>query len=236
MMGVNGHEHERELGSELARAVPLFTELAGDLLARLASISTRRAVDAGERLYDIGDRLDCLYAVRSGQVVLGTRTAGDELVAVEVFRPGDVFALAAVLLARPSLMTAQALEKTELVCIPADSLRALIRAEPSMAVAMLVSMSTSYRSLVRQVADLKTRSVAQRLGCFLLSLADEQGGVEFALPFEKQLLASRLGTTPESLSRAFAVLRTCRVTTLGRKVAIGNLEALARFARPDEVS
>jgi CRP/FNR family transcriptional activator FtrB len=142
----------------------------------------------------------------------------------------------AVLLERPSLLGARTLEPSELVCIAAQGLRALIHAEPSFATAMLVSMATAYRGLVRQITDLKSRSVAQRLGCYLLALADEQAATEIVLPFEKRFLASRLGTTPESLSRAFNVLRTCGVSTLGRKVALADIRDLTRFARPDEVA
>jgi CRP/FNR family transcriptional activator FtrB len=103
-----------------------------------------------------------------------------------------------------------------------------------MAMTMLVSIMNAYRSLVRQITYLKSRSVAQRLGCYLLVLADEQGGSEIILPFEKRLLASRLGSTPESLSRAFSVLRSCGVSTAGRKVSLANVPALAAYARPDQ--
>jgi CRP-like cAMP-binding protein len=46
------------------------------------------------------------------------------------------------------------------------------------------------------------------------------------LPVEKALLATRLGTTPENLSRAFANLRSAGVTTSGGTVTIVDMVRL----------
>jgi CRP/FNR family transcriptional activator FtrB len=88
--------------------------------------------------------------------------------------------------------------------------------------------------IVRQVKDLKLRSSTQRLGCYLLALAREQNVEgEFRLPYDKRLLAGRLGMTPENLSRAFASLREYGVETHGSRVALHNPAALEAFAAPD---
>jgi CRP/FNR family transcriptional activator FtrB len=213
----------------------LFSTLEPSLLARIAAISTSIRATLGDRLFDMGEHPACLYIVQSGQVALGRPGVDGEFVAVEVLRAGEFFGTPAVLIERPSVMAAQVLEDSEIIGVAAQGLRELLRAEPAVAAAMLASLANSYRALVRQVVDLKSRSVAQRLGCYLLLLAHEQGTRDVLLPFEKRLLASRLGTTPESLSRAFGVLRTCGVATLGRKVALGNVPVLTQFARPDEV-
>jgi len=46
------------------------------------------------------------------------------------------------------------------------------------------------------------------------------------LPVEKALLATRLGTTPENLSRAFANLRPAGVRTSGGTVTITDMAQL----------
>jgi len=176
--------------------IPLFSSLEPALLARIAAISTSLSASMGDRLFEMGEHPACLYIVRSGQVALGRPGVDGEFVAVEVLRAGDFFGTPAVLLERPSVMAAQVLDDSEIICVAAQGLRELLRSEPAVASAMLVSLATSYRALVRQVVDLKSRSVAQRLGCYLLSLAHDQGTNDVVLPFEKRLLASRLGTTP----------------------------------------
>src|SRR5581483_6477545 len=103
-------------------------------------------------------------------------------------------------------------------------------------VAMIVSLSRHYRMMVRQVKDLKLRTTAQRLGAFLVGLAREQPDPRrLILPYDKQLLAGRLGTTPENLSRAFATLRAHGVRTSGARVRLEDVDRLAAFADPDEI-
>jgi CRP/FNR family transcriptional activator FtrB len=204
------------------RDIPLFTRLESPLLDQVAAISELRRYRADQTLFKAGAVPECLYVLRSGQVALESHGPLGDFVAVEVLRPPAHFNLQSVLLEMESLVAATAVDDSDLVCVDSTALRDLARRESAIAFGMLNSLSRRYQDLVRHVVDLKSRSVAKRLGCFLLSMAHEQGSDRLALPFEKRLLASRLGTTPESLSRAFAVLRTCGVATLGRNVTLGD--------------
>jgi CRP/FNR family transcriptional activator FtrB len=53
------------------------------------------------------------------------------------------------------------------------------------------------------------------------------------LPFEKRLLASLLGMTPENLSRSFAALAAHGVMTQRRAIVIKDREKLQRLANED---
>ncbi|WP_223252211.1 helix-turn-helix domain-containing protein [Paracoccus mutanolyticus] len=64
------------------------------------------------------------------------------------------------------------------------------------------------QSLGEQIKQLKVRSAAQRVAEFLLDLCPPDAeGATVALPYDKTLIAGRLGMKPESLSRAFLKLR-----------------------------
>ncbi len=54
-----------------------------------------------------------------------------------------------------------------------------------------------------------TMNVAQRVGCFIqrLCVMHDLDPDRFTLPYSKALIASRLGISPETLSRAFVTLR-----------------------------
>ena len=54
------------------------------------------------------------------------------------------------------------------------------------------------------------------------------------LPYEKALIAARLGMKPESFSRAMARLRGLGVYVEGEQVAISDVERLAAYARKRE--
>ena len=59
-----------------------------------------------------------------------------------------------------------------------------------------------------EIEQLKARTGAQRLAEFLLELCPvESGSCAVRLPYDKALIAGRLGMKPESLSRGFSRLR-----------------------------
>ena len=53
------------------------------------------------------------------------------------------------------------------------------------------------------------------------------------MTFDKRTLASRLGMTPENLSRNFALLEKFGVKSSGRDIVIEDTPALKRFAKPN---
>jgi CRP/FNR family transcriptional activator FtrB len=73
----------------------------------------------------------------------------------------------------------------------------------------------------------------ERLANWLLA-QDQQAGAtgRFVLPFEKKVLASRLGMAPEVLSRTFASLVPYAVKVRGADVEIGDVSALRGLAKP----
>jgi CRP/FNR family transcriptional activator FtrB len=219
---------------QLLGDVPAFAALPDGVLERLAVDAREHAVPAGGTIYLHGNRPQHLHVLLEGQVGLFGIGADGESTVVEVLRAVDEFTLAAVLTDSPYLTSARALTPVRLYLIEAERLRDIVRSEPELAVVMITSLSRHYRMLVQQVKDLKLHSTAQRLGCFLLGLAREQRDPKkLKLPYDKQLLAARLGTTPENLSRAFATLRAHGVRTTGSLVSLDDLGGLTEFSQPD---
>jgi CRP/FNR family transcriptional activator FtrB len=219
---------------EVLGEVPAFAALPDAVLRRLARQAEERVLPAGAMLFEQGAMPTHLHVLLDGQVGLLGVGADGQTTVVEVLRPIDEFILAAVLTDAPYLMSARTLGPARVYLIDAGALRRLVEAEPQLAVAMIESLSRHFRMLVRQVKDLKLRSTAQRLGCYLLERAREQGDPgRLRLPYDKQLLAARLGTTPENLSRAFATLRQHGVRTSGATVRLDQAARLAAFAQPD---
>lgn len=153
---------------------------------------------------------------------------------VEVVEPVDSFILAAVVTDSPLLMTARTYQHSRLLLLPAQELRAEIVRTPEVALMLLGALSGQYRAMVRQIKNLKLRTAAERVGCFLLTLArDQDKGGPITLPYSKRVLAQRLGMTPENLSRAFAQLRDRGVRVERAGVTIDDPETLARSCQPD---
>jgi CRP-like cAMP-binding protein len=99
---------------------------------------------------------------------------------------------------------------------------------------MIASTSQHLHHLVQQVEQLKAQSGVQRVAEFLASLCPiDHGSSMIALPYDKVLIAARLGLKPESLSRAFAKLRTVGVEVRASHVAIRDVARLRQLAADD---
>lgn len=218
------------------RSVGLFEGLPQTALARLQSITRVVTANEDEVLCRQGTMPEFLYILLEGQVALSSTATDGTAAVVEVIRPGGHFVLASLLAELPHLMSAYSVGRSRLLAIDSVGLMQLVEEDPLLSVTLLRSVSREFRNMVRQVRDLKLRTAAQRLGCYLLALVSdpEAAKSDFRLPFEKGLLAARLGCRQENLSRAFATLRDYGVETHGARVILHNIPKLKAFAVPDD--
>ncbi len=218
------------------RRTPLLRGLDETVLGKLAAISRLADYNEGVEICRQDQMADQLFIVITGQLAGFTTAASGLTAVVEVIQAGGTLGLATVLARLPWLMGVRTVENSRLLSIDAEGLLALVEQEPSLVTALLRAEANEFRALVRQVCDLKLRTTAQRLGCYLLSLSAEPHGNTTAmrLPFDKRLLAARLGCRQENLSRAFAALRDFGVETHGARVILHDIAGLKAYAEPDE--
>ncbi|HSU07007.1 MAG TPA: cyclic nucleotide-binding domain-containing protein [Acetobacteraceae bacterium] len=222
-------------GIAALQQIPVFAGLNDALLERINALSEVVTAAHGDRICQQGAVPDILYYLLEGQVALSTTAPDGSTAVVEVLQPGQDFVLASVMSLLPYLQSAHVVQRARLVAIKAEPLRVIIEREPELTLALLRSMSTDFRNLVRQIRDLKVRTTAQRLGAYLLALVPDPTSptADFRLPFEKGLLAARLGCRQENLSRAFAALRELGVETHGARVTLREIPRLTAYAMPD---
>ncbi len=223
---------------DLIETVPLFERLNMPLRTQIEAISELVTAEEGEVLSVQGALPEYLHILLEGQVALTSTAADGTTAVVEVVHPVGHFVLASVLAELPYLMTARAVTRSRLLAIDASALLGLVRRDPALANTLLRSVSREFRTMVRQVRDLKLRTAAQRLGCYLLARVKdgEATHADFRLPFDKGLLAARLGCRQENLSRAFAALRAYGVETHGSRVILHDIPRLKALAVPDDLS
>jgi CRP/FNR family transcriptional activator FtrB len=218
------------------RATPLLRAVSPQVMDRLVTISEIVNVAEDTELYRQGEAAGALYIVLDGQLAGFSTAANGTTAVVEVIRTGETLGLATLLARLPRLMGVRTVTSSRLLAIDADGLLELVEHEPSLVTALLRAEANEFHALVRQVCDLKLRTTAQRLGCYLLSLSTERQGNATAmrLPFDKRLLAARLGCRQENLSRAFAALRGFGVETHGARVILHDIAKLRAYSEPDE--
>jgi CRP/FNR family transcriptional regulator, transcriptional activator FtrB len=227
-----------ELAVNLIEAVPLFERLEESLREQIDTISEVVTADADAVLSRQNAMPEFLHVLLEGQVALTSTAADGTTALVEVIHPVGHFVLASILADAPNMMTARTVKPSRLLAIDATGLRRLVENEPSLANTLLRSVSREFRTMVRQVRDLKLHTAAQRLGYYLLTRVNggESVRADFRLPFDKGLLAARLGCRQENLSRAFAALRAYGVETHGSHVILHDIPRLKVLAVPDELT
>jgi CRP/FNR family transcriptional activator FtrB len=232
---LSGHANDADIIQAL-RETPLLRDLPNTVMTRLAGISKIVDAPAESEICRQGDAADELIIVLNGQLAGFSTAANGTTAVVEVICSGETLGLATLLARLPRLLGVRTVTPSRFLSIEAEGLLALVEQEPSLVTALLRAEANEFHALVRQVCDLKLRTTAQRLGCYLLALSTEQKANTTAmrLPFDKRLLAARLGCRQENLSRAFAALRDVGVETHGARVILHDIAKLKAYAEPDE--
>lgn len=214
---------------------PLFGVLSetdiGGLLPHVHELRYPR----GQVLFQRGDVCDGVHLLITGMVKLSvTAPQGNEKI-VELIRPGQSFGEAVMFLDRSYPVMAQALEDSFLLMVEKRAIVGAIEADPRFARSMLAGLSTRLHGLIRDVESYSMQNAVQRVIAFLLQcVADEDTqGYCVVLPVNKNLIASRLNLTPETLSRTLHQLVTQQLISVnGREIEILDSERLSQLLQP----
>lgn len=221
----------REEIEEMSR-LPLFGDIGATHAEALLRVSFLQRFPAHVELAREGEPADFLHVVVDGQVEIFAAYR-DRETTVSILGPGHSFIVAAVILDRIYLKSARTLSSARVLLIPADAVRRFFAIDGAFARALAQELACAYRSLVKELKNQKLRSGLERLANWLLAHDSETGAKgHFTLPFEKKVLAARLGMAPEVLSRSFASLVPYKVAVRGATIEIRDVEALRKLAKP----
>lgn len=212
------------------RQVSLFSELADEDIASIARHSRERSVARGEMLFQRGDTPRGFFCVLRGQIKLAFSSAAGNEKVVEVIGAGQSFGEAVMFMERPYPVFAEALMDSTLLAIGQEVLLGQLDDNPRFARKLLAGLSIRLHSLVRDVETYTLRSSMQRVIGYLLQQTPEDldaGECRIDLPTSKQVIASRLNLTPETLSRIFHDLAEARlITVAGKRITLHDIRRL----------
>ncbi len=214
----------------IVNRVPVFRSMGDALSHRIVRSHAR-----GELLFQQGDSATCCFLVLDGWVKLYRQTTDGDEVVVSLFTAGESFAEAMMFRGGRYPATAEVVTSVRLLHIDGQLLRDAILRNPQISFDMLAASSLHLRRLVEQVEQLKAQSAPKRIASFLLSLTSvRRGPARIELPYEKLLIANRLGMKPESFSRALRQLRGTGVSVEREFVRINEVAHLSAFIEGDE--
>lgn len=218
----------------LARRSLLLSSVPDAVADTVLASARLRPFDRGATIFLQGEPASAIYIVAEGWVKLYRIAPNGTEAVVGVFTKGHSFGEAVAFRHDTYPVAAEAVTDCTLIRIEADTFLRMIRESPEVAIAILSATFAHLHDLVAQVEALKAQTGAQRVAEFLLELARcDAGACEVTLPYDKILIAGRLGMKPESLSRAFARLRKQGVTIRQNIAAIADVAVLREFAEED---
>ncbi|PRX38048.1 cAMP-binding domain of CRP or a regulatory subunit of cAMP-dependent protein kinases [Meinhardsimonia xiamenensis] len=205
----------------------LLSSLDEALRRRLLARSRVLQFERGQTMFLQGAPASAFYLVIDGWVKLYRTAANGSEAVVATMTAGASFAVPVALRGDSYPVSAEAATDCRVLEVPAAAFRQLLVREPEAAIAVVSEVFQHLHELVRQVETLKARTGPERVAELLLDLAPSEGREAIViLPYDKSLIAARLGMTPESLSRAFARLRALGVNVERNRARISDLRAL----------
>lgn len=209
----------------------LLADLEPRLQRRVLEATSLVACHAREVIIPLDSTPRNFFVVLSGHVRLYRTDSKGREADIAIYGSGDVFGECAMFLDGCFPFRVQAAEATMLAALDIPAIVATMKEEPSLLLAISRIMARHSMDARLSVANDRLNTAPQRVAKYLLELWRAQGGPgsAFRLPFQKSLLAGKLGLAPEALSRAFAMLQNTGVSISGRMVQITDAEALENF-------
>lgn len=210
----------------------LFANLPDEEIAYFQDAAQMRSYKKGKILYIEEDPAEFFYVICEGWIKLfHTMPEGEEVI-VDTLTTGHTVGESAIFELGRHTSSAEVIEDVQLLVIPAHTLKEHIRYSPTLALAMLSSMSRHYRRHYGEIALNAMQNAPQRIGRFMLKLCpkDKTKDIIFQLPYEKTLIAYTLGMKGATFSRALNILREeTDIRVNGARVEIDSIDSLMEF-------
>lgn len=216
--------------AESLRLLPGFARLPPRLIEKLARGMLIEQVPARTVLIREGRTPNALYLLVAGMLQQFAGAAADETTFAVIVAPALVqpHALYRNTVASASFRTVRA------SCVGRIAMpyaRRLLADEPQFAAMIADYTVAELERIFGEYKSARSRNGLQRLAAWIVAMQLHLGaGGKITLPYDKTLLAARLGVAPATLSRDFAALERYGVTVCGRTLTIDDPDRLRALA------
>jgi len=213
--------------------ISLFHGASSAFLKNVETAARAQKHEKGKVLFIHEESADHFYIVNLGWVKLFRETLDGTQAIIDILPAGHVFGETAIFENDTYPYSAEVIEPAEIISVPLALLKQEIEVNNKLALNMLASMARYRRQQDREIEHRTIQNAPQRIGCFLLRLADQEktGPVKIQLPYDKTLVASRLGMQPETFSRALAKLKEqTGIRIKGATIEMDSLDQLVSFS------
>ncbi|QIW16061.1 transcriptional regulator [Pasteurellaceae bacterium RH1A] len=198
-------------------------------------IERKKPVQKSQIIFQSGDELQSLYAIRSGTLKSYTISENGEEQITAFHLPGDLVGFDAIMNMK-HVGFAQALE-TSMICeIPFEVLDDLAGKMPKIRHQIMRLMSSEIRTDQEMILLLSKMNAEEKLAAFIYNLSQRYAARgfsarEFRLTMTRGDIGNYLGLTIETISRLLSRFqKSGMISVQGKYITINQMEALAEMA------
>ena len=221
---------------EFLSQVSIFSHLESERLQPLTGKLRPRRYQRGEVVFHEDDPGDRMHIIVEGSVKISVTSEDGREKNIALFKPGDCFGEMALLDGSRRSATATALEVLETLVLMRDDFLDFLTENPQVAADINNLLTQRLRNVNQMLVDTAFLDVPTRVAKQLLNLAGSYAGdAEPAeppvVPLGQEELASLVGASRETVSRALNSYRRMGIlTTSHRRIVINDLKGLERMA------
>jgi CRP-like cAMP-binding protein len=211
---------------------PLFAQCSDRFWAEIASSSREIFIEKGRLLFVHGDPAERFYVINTGWIKLYRETLDGTQAVIDILPAGELFGEHSLFNGGVYTYSAEAAEGSQIFTLPIQSLKNELAQNPAFALDMLNAMAGQKKKQDNEIEHRTLQTAPQRIGCFILRLTqgDENNACTVHLPYDKTLIAARLGMQPETFSRALKKLKDeTDIEIKGSSIEIKSLDKLSEY-------
>lgn len=210
----------------------LFSQLKDDVVAGLSEHALQRFEKKGSILFLPDMPNDKFYIVISGWVKLFRETMDGVEAVIDVLTSSHYFGEIGLSGADSMPYGAEIIEDAEIISLPRFLLEEEVIRNSVFGLSVLRHLTQKKIQSDMEIEHRTLQSAPQRIGCFLLKLCNQsvERAVTLHLPYDKVMIAGRLGMQPETFSRALTKLREeTGIRIKGSSVEIDDVQKLISY-------
>lgn len=194
------------------RLVPLFNTLSQENQIEIEDLVRKKTYQKGELVVDPSSDDNLIIVAYGGAKLYNLDENGHENI-TQILHTGDYAGEDWLFGKKNSNTYVEATENSKICLLNRKDFLNLLEDQSMLSIKLLEQSMTKMQTMQRQIDLLSLPKIEDRLSEYLQEYAVKGGKKTFNLPLKMKDLALYLGTTPETLSRKFALLEKQGVLT-----------------------
>ncbi|KRQ85809.1 cAMP receptor protein [Caloramator mitchellensis] len=223
------------MNNEFLSKISIFKELDDECLSKISALLIEKRYDKGSLIFMEGEAAQAVYFVKKGKVkIYKTGQDGKEHI-LNILSDGEVFAESCLFGMNKYPASAEAFEDTGVLFIKIKELEKLLENYPKIAIGIIKTMGKRLQMVSKQIENLALRDAFGKTAMLLMDLVTRKfskiyDGIEVETELSRQEMASMVGLTRETFTRALSKLKDYGAIEFERdKIRIINIEKLKEF-------